>query len=538
MEGSRLNRNFVLLGGIGLVLVGLLAGILVMLVVLERNQPEITAARTVERVQLGSPAAAEYAWPSDSDSATLPGTIDAAALSENFREVARRVTPAVVFVQVESAASVNPREWMPDFEGNENDQFFPDMPRQSVGSGVIISRDGYIVTNNHVVAGASDIQVTLTDKRQFEARVIGLDPATDLGIIKIDAGEPIPTLPLGNSDEVQVGDWAIAIGNPFRLTSTVTAGIVSALGRQVNIISESFGIEDFIQTDAAINPGNSGGALVNTRGELIGISTAIATESGSYEGYGFAVPVNLMRRVVEDLIEYGEVQRGFLGVTIDEISSGDAERLGLDRVTGVYLREVRRDGAADRAGLRSGDVVLSINDNSVDAPNELQRTVAQYRPGDKLALEVWRGGTNQTFEVELLGRDTPSYRTWFSELRQDSEPPVMPDLEPDGEIENFEISEWGLGLRELDESQRQTFGIDDGVYISFVRSGSNSSEAGLPRDVVISSIDGQPVGSVMEAVQAFGHAMALGEPALFRVKRRNGTTAFYEVEAPSSRGRR
>ncbi|MDX1548444.1 MAG: trypsin-like peptidase domain-containing protein, partial [Rhodothermales bacterium] len=292
MNAPRTARPSSLLIGIGLVLVGLFGGILLMLFVINsRAVPEVMPA-VVERVELGRPAPARAAPERRSEPAGA--TVDLKALNQQFRGVAGEVRRSVVYIQVEGPGQGLPRDWFHNFEG-EGDRFLRELPRQSVGSGVIISPQGYVVTNHHVVDRAETILVTLADKRQFEARIVGVDPSTDLAVLRLESeDEPLPVITIGDSDRLEVGEWVLAIGNPFRLTSTVTAGIVSALGRQVNIIDDPLRIEDFIQTDAAINPGNSGGALVNLDGALVGISTAIATESGSYEGYGFAVPVNLV----------------------------------------------------------------------------------------------------------------------------------------------------------------------------------------------------------------------------------------------------
>ena len=275
------------------------------------NRPSV-----VERVELGAQPATRSVLPKQ------VVVVDPAQLSSMFKDAANSVRSSVVFIQV--TISPTDESW---YQNIENRFFEDNFDRQSVGSGVVISTDGYIVTNHHVVADAKEIKVTLDDKREYAATIVGSDPATDLAVIKIEEPTPLTAVPLGDSDIVEVGEWVLAIGNPFRLTSTVTAGIVSALGRQVNIIDSRFGVEDFIQTDAAINPGNSGGALVNLSGELIGINTAIATESGASEGYGFAVPVRLVERVVAYLIVYGEVKRGYLGVEIQAVDAAVAQRL-------------------------------------------------------------------------------------------------------------------------------------------------------------------------------------------------------------------
>lgn len=538
MERSRLSGSVLVLGGIGLVLIGLLAGILAMLFVAEKEtDPGVSLTQVAERVDLGRRESVRPVVVPDSFSP--PMNLEVSTLNKLFREVSESVTSAVVFIQVDVPASESlPRDWFHDFDNDTRQRLFPDRaPRQSVGSGVILSSDGYIVTNNHVIENASAIQIILKDKRQFSARVIGTDPATDIAILKADRARDLPVINIGDSDRLEVGEWVLAVGNPFRLTSTVTAGIVSALGRQVNIIEDRFGIEDFIQTDAAINPGNSGGALVNLQGELVGISTAIATESGSYEGYGFAIPVNLVERVARDLIAFGKVQRGFLGVEIEEITVGRADQIGLEGVKGVFLSGIVRGGAADNAGLRRGDVVLSINGKKVDAPNELQRAIALYRPGDQLDIEVWRGGKTSTYNVELLGQDNPSYRSWFEDLTRNNRPPRVPDLDNEPkvpDVESFEMSGWGVGIRNLTEREHDAYGIGEGVYISYVKKGSPGARAGLPRDVVIVDIGGTEIQSVDDAIDAFEQEAHDNGSVLVRVKRRNGLTAFYELRAPES----
>lgn len=513
--------------GVGLLIVGLLTGILIVLMVQTPAQLPAPSAPIVERVQLGTTSRAQTDAPAvDPERPEL----DPISLNRYFRQVAEEVTPAVVFIQVDATGSVEGGEW---FHGDPESRrrFFRErFPRQSVGSGVIISPQGYIVTNNHVISGADEIQVTLADKRQYTAAIIGTDPSTDLAVIKIDAPEPLPLVEFADSDQLQVGEWVLAVGNPFRLTSTVTAGIVSALGRQVNIIDDSFRIEEFIQTDAAINPGNSGGALVDLDSRLVGINTAIATESGSYEGYGFAVPSNLMERVATDLIAYGEVRRGFLGVSIQEIDASVAKRLGLGSIGGVFVNEVRGDGAAHRAGIRSGDVVTAVAGRAVNAPNELQSAVARFRPGEIIELEVLRNGERISRRVELLGRDAPAYENWFAELNRDTRPPQLPDLEPETErrdIRSFE--HFGFGVRELTNRDRRSFGINHGAYVAYVQSGSEAERAGIPRDAVITAVDGEAVFSVDDVASLTDLAVEADEPALVEVSTRAGVRGFFEL---------
>lgn len=272
------------------------------------------------------------------------------------------------------------------------------------GSGVIISPDGYIVTNNHVVENAQDITVTLNDKREFPATIVGTDPQTDLALVKIEC-DGLPTLTFGNSDEVRIGEWVLAVGNPFNLTSTVTAGIVSAKARNLDILGENTSIESFIQTDAAVNQGNSGGALVNASGELIGINSAIASHTGYYTGYSFAIPSNIARKVVGDLKEYGMVQRAVLAVTIQEVDNNVAQELNLSQVKGVCITSVADDGAAYRAGLQQYDVITSINGSEVNSVSELREVMAQYSPGDRVEVAYLRNGSSHKTPLTLLNSE-------------------------------------------------------------------------------------------------------------------------------------
>ncbi len=289
--------------------------------------------------------------------------------SVDFRVVSKSVTPSVVNVTALNSAGY----------------------RASSGSGVVLSSDGYIVTNHHVIENSAKVEITLSDKRELIAKVVGIDLNTDLALLKIETRNLIPAQ-YGNSDQVEVGEWVLAVGNPFNLTSTVTAGIVSAKARNINILGNAYAIESFIQTDAVVNPGNSGGALVNTRGELIGINTAIITERGGYEGYSFAIPANLVKKVVEDIRQFGAVRRAVLGVQIQEVDGVMANRLGLPSATGAYISRVYPSSSAESAGLLFGDVITTINDVAVSSMPELQEQVGRYRPGDIISLEYYRSG--------------------------------------------------------------------------------------------------------------------------------------------------
>lgn len=331
----------------------------------------------------------------------------------DFTKVAEVATPAVVHIRVKigSTGKQQSMQGMDMFEFFKDKGFNFEMPqqgpREGSGSGVIIAQDGYIITNNHVINGADQIEVVMNDKRSYTGELIGADPSTDLALLKINESN-LPFLSFGNSDNVKVGEWVVALGNPFNLTSTVTAGIVSAMGRNIDLLRSSgnrYAIENFIQTDAAINPGNSGGALVNASGELIGINTAIASQTGSYAGYGFAVPVNIAKKVMNDLLKYGKVQRAVLGVSIQEIDSRLAEEKGFKDLKGVYLPGVMEGSAAEKAGIKEGDVLLAINGKEVNSPSILQEIVGKMHPGDEIELTYRRKGETKTTKATLLNKE-------------------------------------------------------------------------------------------------------------------------------------
>ena len=276
-------------------------------------------------------------------------------------------------------------------------------PVQSSGSGVIIASDGYIVTNNHVIENAEIIEIVLSNKKSYSAKLVGQDATTDIALLKIEATD-LPSIKYGNSDDLRIGDWVLAIGNPFNLTSTATAGIVSAKARNINIMKESMAIESFIQTDAAVNPGNSGGALINVKGELVGINTAIASRTGSFVGYSFAIPVNIVRKIVADLVEYGEVQRGYLGIELADLDSDLAKKLNINKIEGVYVSKIWDNGAGYKAGIKAGDIILEINSFKVSSSSELLEHTSQYRPGDEITLQINSGGKNKTVKLTLQNK--------------------------------------------------------------------------------------------------------------------------------------
>jgi Do/DeqQ family serine protease len=344
--------------------------------------------------------------------------------------------------------------------------------RQGSGSGVIISPDGYIVTNNHVIDDADEISVTLNDKRKFEAKLIGKDPSTDLALLKIDSND-LPTLRFGNSDNLKLGEWVLAVGNPFNLTSTVTAGIVSAKSRNIGINPDQMSIEAFIQTDAAVNPGNSGGALVNTQGELVGINTAIASMTGSYTGYSFAIPASIVQKVVADLKEYGQVQRALLGVSIQEVNADVAKKNNLDKIEGVFVASVTPEGAAQKAGIQANDIILSINGVNVNSPSELQEQVGKHRPGDNISVEIKRDGKRKQYNVTLRNKhgDTQIVRKGDDDVI------------------------FGAKFVEISDREKQQLGIRYGVKIEDIGKGK-FKDAGISKGFIITQVNKKPVTGV------------------------------------------
>lgn len=319
----------------------------------------------------------------------------------DFTEVASRTIDAVVHIKTEMTRLTPLYQ---TFFGMIIDRGVKRQTYNAFGSGVIISEDGYIVTNNHVVQDAERVFVTLNNKKVMPARIVGIDPATDLAVIKIEA-TGLQSIPFGNSDSARIGEPVLAIGNPFNLTSTVTAGIISAKARDMNIINNpgvESTIESFIQTDAAVNSGNSGGALVNGRAELIGINTAIASGNGYYTGYSFAIPSNIARKVSSDLRQYGAVQRGYLGVNVVEVTDDVAKQLGLEEPMGIYIARVIPDCAADRAGMRQGDILLKVNNMDVNSYASMMEEVALFNPGDEVDVEYLRDGNTRTARLKLL----------------------------------------------------------------------------------------------------------------------------------------
>jgi serine protease Do len=358
-------------------------------------------------------------------------------------------------------------------DGSSHSQQMP--IRQGVGSGVIISSDGFIVTNNHVIDEADEIAVVLNDKREFKAKLIGADPSTDVALIKIEASG-LATLKFSNSDNLKLGEWVLAVGNPFNLTSTVTAGIVSAKSRDIGINPDQMRIESFIQTDAAVNPGNSGGALVNTHGDLVGINTAIASQTGSYSGYSFAIPSNIVQKVVADLKEYGDVQRALLNVNIGDVNADVAKKYNLDKIEGVFVGRVLPGGAAEIAGIKDNDVIISVDNVIVNSTAELQEQISKHRPGDKVEVEVKRDNKRKPFNVTLRNKhgDTDI---------------VKGDNNPD--------DIFGAKFDAVSDRDKEELGIRYGVKISELSNGK-FKDAGIKKGFIITQVNKNAVSEVEE----------------------------------------
>lgn len=431
---------------------------------------------------------------------TNKAPMTSSAGSVDFTQAAAEVTPAVVYIRTTYAAkSEGSQDQFEQMFGQMFGQRMrPQGPQMASGSGVIISPDGYIVTNNHVVAKAEKITIVTNDHRQFEAKVIGTDPNTDLALIKINATN-LPIVKLGNSDAVRVGEWVLAVGNPFKLNSTVTAGIVSAKGRSIDIIGKDEedenqnpfgpvrqqtptlrkGIESFIQTDAAINPGNSGGALVNTNGELIGINAAIASHTGSYEGYGFAIPVNLAKKVLNDIKKYGVVKRGYIGISFADLGNAEAaQSIKTDKTNGLYVNSLVEGGGAEAAGIKPGDIITKVEGNTVYESSDLQERVGRLQPGDKINITVLRNGTekdyNVTLKAEAPAAKTAAVSKTASEL----------------------FNKMGASFQPLSQAQKAKFRLNSGLVVTQVRPGGIFDDTEIPVGSIITSINKQPINSV------------------------------------------
>ena len=410
---------------------------------------------------------------------------------------------AVVHVKTEVLTNSQRDPYYEFFYGKKQ----PPQLAQSSGSGVIISDDGYIVTNNHVIDKSEKTTVTLNNNKTYEAKVIGVDPNTDLALLKIDK-ENLPYINYGNSNDINVGEWVLAVGNPFNLTSTVTAGIISAKGRDINILrndpySGVSAIESFIQTDAAVNPGNSGGALVSSTGELIGINSAIKSNTGSYTGYSFAIPVNIVKKVVADLKEFGTVQRAFIGISIRNLDEELAEEKGINEMNGVYINGTTKNGSAAKAGIKTGDIIKQVGNKSVKNVAELQEQVSQFRPGDEVILVIRRDEE----ELEL--------------------PIVLKNLNGDEKIVsnsvNKTLKQLGAKFAELDKKELKALNISKGVLVAEVLNGKLRS-VGIRNGFIITKINHKSVGSQEELIAA---VESIKGGILLEGKYANGRKEFY-----------
>jgi len=456
------------------------------------------------------------------------------SLNEAFTGICKAVTPTVVSIVVETGPSKQKQDQNQNQNPNQNPNdpfhffFGPDFqgpdqgPEIGSGSGVIISKDGYIVTNNHVVkdAGSNGIKVTLLDKREFTAKVIGTDANSDIAVIKIDAND-LPTMSMGNSDNVQVGEWVLAVGNPLGLNYTVTAGIVSALGRNIGINGGGYGIESFIQTDAAINPGNSGGALVDMEGQMIGINSAIKSNTGYYEGYGFAIPVNLVKSVASDLIKNGKVSRGYIGVQIQQIDETMAKALGLDKAKGVLVQSVQKGGAGEEAGLKQGDVILSVDGKEVNAPNELQLIVGSHHPDETVKLSVFREGSTFEKEVTLKPKSEDAQTTTMNDKSQDEG--------NKGETATKSVTTVGVTVSDLPSNLKSQLKVSNGVLVTAVDQYSDAYLRGIRKGTVIVEANKKSINNPDDLADAVS-GKGKGDSILMKVVTSDGQERIMAVQ--------
>lgn len=404
--------------------------------------------------------------------------------TKDFTFAAEKTVNTVVHIKTEYNHSYSNDPYLDFFWGPRGSRGA--RPTVATGSGVIISKDGYIVTNNHVIKDADKVEVSMNDERTFTAKVIGTDPSTDLALIKIE-GKDFPFTTFANSDDVKVGEWVLAVGNPFNLTSTVTAGIVSAKARNINLlkgnsIDEVFPLESFIQTDAAVNPGNSGGALVNPNGELVGINTAIASKTGSYTGYSFAVPSNIAQKVTEDLLAYGIVQRAFIGVSIENVNQKLADNLGLQDLKGVMVNGISTGGAAQLAGIKENDIILKVGSVSVNNVPQLQEQIGKFRPGDKVNLTIRRGEGESIYTLELRNKEGKT-----DVVKKDAQ---------------NKYAALGASFKRLTAGELKELKLKYGVKVASIKSGKLRS-AGINQGFIITHLDQKPVKTPEEVVSFF-----------------------------------
>ncbi len=433
---------------------GAVTGTILVLVIafffIKSQQPNKITPITKNQIQNTPVVQTSYALPQNTD----------------FTRAAAKTVNAVVHIK--TIIGIKPR-YYDNFFGSLRGYLYGQQQRQALiafGSGVVISPNGYIVTNNHVVNGADKIFVTFNNKKEVEAKIIGTSPSTDLALIKVDAKD-LPYLTYGNSDKLKVGQWVLAVGNPFNLTSTVTAGIISAIARDIHILGGKTAIESFIQTDAAVNPGNSGGALVNTAGQLIGINAAIASQTGAYEGYSFAIPVNLVRKVVNDLMNYGQVQRGYLGVQIRDIDAGFAKEKHLMDLNGVYVADVVEGSGAAKAGVKKGDIITSINSHPVKNISELLGIIGQYSPGNKVLVGINRDDKEKTFTVILKNKNGTTGLVKAEKAFYNNDLGAMLKTASENDLGNLNIDH-GLKVVRVKKGILQRGGIAEGFIITEV----------------------------------------------------------------------
>ncbi|MBQ7361749.1 MAG: Do family serine endopeptidase [Bacteroidaceae bacterium] len=390
-------------------------------------------------------------------------------------------------------------------DGMGRQQEIRTQPRVGFGSGVILTEDGYIVTNHHVIDNADVIDVTLNDNRSFKGRLIGSDENTDLALIKIEVDEKLPALPVGNSDDLKIGEWVLAVGNPFNLTSTVTAGIVSAKARTLGVYNG--GIESFIQTDAAINQGNSGGALVNAKGELVGINSVLTSPTGSYAGYGFAIPTSIMTKVVNDLKEYGTVQRAILGIMGGTVTSELAEEKDLGTVDGVYVSEVMADGGAQEAGIEVGDVIIAVDGTKIKNMAQMQEVFTKHQPGDKVKITVLRKKKEKELDVVLKNVQGNT-----------------------NVVKNADLDMLGATFKELDEKELRLYKISYGLKVLDVSKG-RFADAGIKKGFIIQKVNNTPMKSIDDIQKAIKQANASSDQVLFIAGvTPSGKRAYYSVD--------
>jgi serine protease Do len=457
---------------------------------------------------------------------------DPKGLSKAFIEVSKAVSPTVVTITVTTKVKGKSNDMNDFFHFFGPDFKMPDQePQQGAGSGVIISPDGYILTNNHVVTDADEnkVQVIFNNKHQMKAKIIGTDPSTDLAVIKVE-GKDLPTATLGTADGLEIGEWVLAIGNPLGLQGTVTAGIVSATGRSIGIIQDEkgYGIENFIQTDAAINPGNSGGPLVNLRGEVIGINSAIATTNARYQGYGFAIPINLAQSVAEDIIKHGKVSRGYIGVSITSVDETTGKALGMDNSHGVMVQSLVQGGAAEEGGIRERDVIVSVDGREVNTPAELQTYIARKHPGDAVTLKVFRDGKTIEKSVKLRARKEDAVVA--RDNKSDSDESM--DTEKESNAKTMSFDNIGLSVRPLASDEKKDLSLDRGIIVTDVTRFGEAFNRSIQKGDVILEADKKEIYSPKD-LKSILDKLKSGDALLLRIKRGNGQVAYIAVQIPA-----